>query len=68
MADVTPNYSLEIQGMELEKAQLELNVKSQQYRIAQSQDEVQRITTNIDATRNAIEALEMKITNLKGTK
>ena len=66
MADITPNYSLEVQGLELELAQLELNVKSQQYRIAQSQDEAQRINTNIAATRAAIEALETKITGLRG--
>lgn len=65
MPDVTPNYNLEIQGLELEKAQLDLNVKSQQYRIAQTQDEVQRITTNINATRIAIEVLETKIKSLK---
>ena len=66
MADVTPNYSLEIQGLELEKAQLELNVKSQQYRIAQTLDEVQRINTNIDATRMAVASLAEKIKSLKG--
>jgi len=67
MADVTPNYSLEVQGLELEKAQLSLNVKSQQYRIAQSQDEILRINANIAATRTAIAALDSKITALKGT-
>ena len=68
MADVTPNYSLEVQGLELEKAQLELNIKSQQYRIAQTRDEVARITVNIDATKTAIDALAEKITSLKGAK
>ena len=66
MADVTPNYSLEIQGLELEKMQLELNMKSQQYRIAQTLDEVQRINTNIDATRTAVASLTDKIKSLKG--
>ncbi len=66
MADVTPNYSLEIQGLELEKSQLELNVKSQQYRIAQTLDEVQRINTNITATETAIAELAGKIKSLKG--
>lgn len=66
MADVKPNYSLEVQGLELEKAQLELNIKSQQYRIAQTLDEVARINTNIEATHTAITALADKITNLKG--
>ena len=66
MADVTPNYSLEIQGLELEKMQLELNMKSQQYRIAQTLDEVQRINTNIDATRMAVASLAEKIKSLKG--
>lgn len=66
MADVTPNYSLEIQGLELEKSQLELNVKSQQYRIAQTLDEVQRINTNITATETAIAVLAGKIKSLKG--
>lgn len=66
MPDVTPNYSLEVQGLELEKAQLDLNVKSQLYRIAQSQDEISRINTNITATRTAIGALSTKITTLKG--
>lgn len=66
MADVIPNYSLEIQGLELEKAQLELNVKSQTYRIAQTQDEARRIGENIAATQTAIDALAEKITMLKG--
>lgn len=66
MADVTPNYSLEVQGLELEKAQLTLNVQSQQYRIAQTRDEVQRINANITATQAAIAALAEKITTLKG--
>lgn len=66
MADVTPNYSLETQGLLLEKAQLELNVQSQLYRIAQTQDEVTRITVNIEVTRTAIAALDTKIKSLKG--
>ena len=66
MADVKPNYSLEIQGLELEQAQLELNIKSQRYRIAQTQDEVRRIEINITATQTAIDALAGKITQLKG--
>lgn len=66
MADVTPNYSLEVQGLELEKAQLELNAQSQQYRIAQVMDEVRRIHINIEATRLAVDALDIKITTLKG--
>ena len=68
MADVTPNYPLEVQGLQLEKAQLELNIQSQNYRIAQTRDEVTRIETNIEATKVAIAALQTKITNLiKGT-
>ena len=66
MADVTPNYSLEIQGLELEKAQLALNVLSQSYRIAQTHDEIARINTNIGATQTAIAALSEKIKSLKG--
>ena len=68
MTDVTPNYSLEIQCLELEKSQLSLNVQSQQYRIAQTQDEVRRITENIEATKTALLALNEKITSLKGAK
>ena len=67
MADVTPNYSLEIQGLLLEKSQLELNIQSQQYRIAQTLDEVKRINVNIEATKTAIDLLADKITTLKGT-
>ena len=68
MADVTPNYSLEIQCLELEQAQLQLNVQSQLYRIAQSQDEQARINVNIDATKVALDELFKKITLLKGNK
>ena len=68
MADVTPNYSLEIQCMELERAQLQLNIQSQEYRIAQMQDESNRITTNIEATKVALLALDDKIKSLKGSK
>lgn len=68
MADVTPNYSLEIQCMELEQAQLQLNVQSQKYRIAQMQDESTRITANIEATKVALLALDDKIKSLKGNK
>ena len=65
MADVTPNYSLEKQGLQLELAQLNINILSQQYRIAQLQDEQQRIGVNIEATHTAVAALELKITQLK---
>ena len=65
MADITPNYSLEIQGLELEMAQLTLNVQSQQYRIAQTHDEVARINANIAATKLSITALAEKINSLK---
>lgn len=66
MADVTPNYSLELQGLLLEKSQLDLNVQSQLYRIAQTQDEVRRIEANIAATKVAGDALSEKINALKG--
>lgn len=66
MADVTPNYSLEIQGMELERAQLLLNIQSQTYRIAQSEDEIRRIRLNIEATKVSIDALDQKLQSLKG--
>lgn len=65
MADVQPNYTLEIQGLELELAQLNINVLSQRYRIAQLGDEQSRIETNINATQTAITALEIKIDQLK---
>ena len=65
MADVTPNYSLEIQGLELEKAQLTLNMLSQSFRIAQSQDEISRIQNNIDATKVAVGALDDRIAAMK---
>ena len=66
MADVTPNYSIEIQGLELELSQLTHNIKSQEYRIAQMLDEASRIEVNIAATRVAIAALVDKIQTLKG--
>ena len=66
MSDVTPNYSLEIQGLMLEASQLELNVQSQYFRIATSQDECRRISENIESTKIAIQSLNEKITNLKG--
>ena len=66
MADVTPNYNLELMALELERDQLALNMKSQQYRIAQTHDEIERINTNIEATRTALAALDVKIKSLKG--
>ena len=66
MSDVIPNYSLEIQCMELEKAQLQLNIQSQKYRISQMQDETSRITNNIEATKVALATLSDKISSLKG--
>ena len=65
MPDVTPNYSLEVQGLGLELSQLQLNVQSQTYRIAQTQDEARRIGLNITATEAAIAALQEKIQQLK---
>lgn len=64
--DVIPNYNLEILGLELERDQLALNMKSQQYRIAQAHDEIERINTNISATRTALTALDTKIHSLRG--
>ena len=66
MSDVTPNYSIEVQGLELELSQLNHNIKSQEYRIAQMVDESSRIDANIAATRVAITALTEKIQTLKG--
>lgn len=66
MADVVPNYNLEIMGLELERDQLILNMKSQRYRIAQANDEVARINANIAATETAVTALETKLKSLKG--
>lgn len=65
MADVTPNYSLEFQGLQLEHAQLGLNVQTQMYRIAQIQDEARRINMNIDATKLAMETLATRISEMK---
>lgn len=64
--DVVPNYTLETQGLLLEKSQLELNVQSQMYRIAQCADEVKRIQTNIEATKISIASILEKINALKG--
>lgn len=61
MADVTPNYSLERQRLELERAQLALNVQSQSFRIAQTHDEIERIKTNIAATEKAMAELDKTI-------
>ena len=68
MADVTPNYPLEVQCLELEQSQLLLNVQAQKYRIAQLQDESRRIGENIEATQVALVALGLKISSLKGNK
>ena len=68
MADVTPNYSLEIQCLELEQSQLQLNVQSQKYRIAQLRDEAERINTNIEATQVSLITLGEKLAALKGNK
>ena len=68
MADVKPNYSLEIQCLELEQSQLLLNIQSQKYRIAQLQDESERIGLNIEATKVSLIALGEKLASLKGNK
>ena len=68
MADLTPNYSLEIQCLELEQSQLQLNIQSQKYRIAQLQDEQSRINDNIEATKVSLVDLNNKINSLKGGK
>ena len=68
MADLTPNYSLEIQCLELEQSQLQLNIQSQKYRIAQLQDEQSRINDNIEATKISLVDLGNKISSLKGGK
>lgn len=66
MADVIPNYSLTIQGLQLEYAQLTLNIQAQGFRIAQSQDEISKIETNIEATKLALVTLADRISGLKG--
>lgn len=68
MADVTPNYDLERQRMELERSQLLLNVLSQNFRIAQMEDEKARIKMNIEATQKAVAELEKTIAALPGEK
>jgi hypothetical protein len=61
MADVVPNYPLEKMGLDLEKSQLLLNIQSNEFRIAQSQDEIRRISENIVATKTAIAAIDEKL-------
>ena len=68
MADVTPNYSLEVQCLELEQSQILLNIQAQKYRTAQMQDESRRIGENIEATQTALTSLGLKISSLKGSK
>ena len=64
MSDVTPNYALERQALELERSQLQLNIQSQTYRIAQMHDEQSRIEINIQSTQKAIAELDKQITKL----
>lgn len=66
MGDVVPNYSLAVQGLQLEYAQLTLNIQAQTFRIAQSQDEIMKIETNIEATKAALVTLADRIDGLKG--
>lgn len=66
MGDVVPNYGLAVQGLELEHAQLSLNMQAQGFRIAQLQDEISKIETNIEATKVAVSALSDRIVGLKG--
>lgn len=65
MSDVTPNYQLELQRLELEQSQLKLNIQSQQFRIAQILDERDRIEENIEATHKSVAELDKQITKLK---
>lgn len=64
MSDVIPNYDLEKQGMQLEKSQLQLNIQSQTFRIAQMHDEQSKIEANIVATKTAITELDKRIDSL----
>ena len=61
MSDVTPNYELERQGLELERSQLLLNIQSQKYRVAQLHDEAARIQVNIEATETSIALLDKQL-------
>ena len=65
MADVVPNYSLEIQILEVDLSQLNHSTLSQRLRIAQLQDEISRINANVEATKPAISAVQLKIKQLK---
>lgn len=65
--DVIPNYSLERQRLELERAQFLLNIQSQTFRIAQAKDEIARIEENIKATKVTITELTATIDNLQST-
>jgi hypothetical protein len=65
MADVMPNYDLELQRLELERAQLFLNIQTQEFRISQIKDETDRIKINIEATRVSIAELDKTIDNLR---
>lgn len=65
MSDVIPNRSLERQRLELDKSQLEHNIRSQEYRIAQIEDEKSRLLENIEATKVSIKSLDEQISNLK---
>lgn len=68
MADVIPNYDLEYERLDLDISQLELNIKSQKYRIIEMEDEKNRITNNMEATQKSIEELKIKRDGLKKDK
>lgn len=65
MSDVTPNYQLEAEGIRVEIAQLELNIKSQNFRIMQLDDEKRRIDENKEATRVKIAELNKQLKELQ---
>lgn len=61
MADVTPNYDLSRKQAAFEIASLQLNMQSQELRIAQIEDEKVRLTNNIEATHTAIKEKQKEL-------
>ena len=64
MADIKPNYALEIRRLVNRKAKLQFNIDTYELNIAEKQAEIETNNDNIRSTREEIVKIDKQISEL----
>jgi len=67
MADVLPNYQVEMQRLRMQIAELRANMERQKLEIMEMEDRKSRLEENIQASINSIGEYEAQLVSLQET-